>query len=146
MYHLQDVTLSFTMSKWHTYEYPVSKTPSLNREGWGGSLVVGCLLTLHLNPLSSNKLCRTVKFFCLMQLFKNTISTHSEMYHHSLLRTFIAQIIWPFGNMFVFLPSETHKTRKYGTTAWTKQSAAESLSRASQNERESLVHKEGGRE
>jgi len=48
--------------------------------------------------------------------------------------------------MFVLLLSETHKTRKYGTTAWTKQSAAESLSRASQNERESLVHKEGGRE
>ena len=146
MYHLWDVTLSFTMSKWHTYEYPVSKTPSLNREGWGGSLVVGCLLTLHRNVLSSNKLRRTVKFFYLMQLFNNTISIHPEMYHHSLLETFIAWIIWPFGNMFVFLPSETHKTRKYGTTAWTKQSAAESLSRASQNERESLVHKEGGRE
>ena len=93
MYHFRDVTLSFTMSKWHTYEYPVSKTPSLNREGWGGSLPpLGrvSFLTLHRNTLSSNKLHRTVKFFYLMQLFKNTISTHSEMYHHSLLRTFIA--------------------------------------------------------
>ncbi|MBP3220114.1 MAG: hypothetical protein J6M37_06600 [Prevotella sp.] len=37
--------------------------------------------------------------------------------------------------MFVLLPSETHKTRKYGTTAWTKQSTAESLSGASKYER-----------
>ena len=109
-------------------------SPSL-REGWG-------VLTLHRNPLISCVLQRTVKFFYLMQLFNNTISIHSEMYHQSLLRTFIAQIFWPFGNMFVLLPLETHKTRKYGTTAWTKQSATESLSGASQYERvpRSYVH------
>jgi len=38
MYHLRDVTLSFTMPKWHTYECPFAKAPSLSREGWGGSL------------------------------------------------------------------------------------------------------------
>ena len=42
-----------------------------------------------------------VKFFYLMQLFNNTISIHPEMYHHSLLGTFIAQIIWPFENMYL---------------------------------------------
>lgn len=51
--------------------------------GWGGSPIVGCLLTLHLNSLSSNELHRTVKFFYLLQLFNNTISMHPEMYHHS---------------------------------------------------------------
>ena len=107
-------------------------SPSL-REGWG-------VLTLHRNPLISCVLQRTVKFFYLMQLFNNTISIHSEMYHQSLLRTFIAQIFWPFGNMFVLLPLETHKTRKYGTTAWTKQSATESLSGASQYERGTRSH------
>ena len=123
---------------------PRHKTPSLNsslpkqggqgwvspslREGWG-------VLTLHRNPLISCMLYRTVKFFYLLQLFNDTIPTHPEMYPHSLLGTFIAQIIWPFGNMFVLLPLETHKTRKYGTTAWTKQSATESLSGASKYER-----------
>ena len=146
MYHFRDVTLSFTKRKWQTYECPKDSlpkqgglgwvSPSLSREGWGGSpVVVGLLLTLHLNALSLNDLRRTVKFFYLMQHLYNTTSTHIEMYHHSLLGTFIAQIIWPFGNMFVLLPSETHKTRKYGTTAWTKQSTAESLSGASKYER-----------
>jgi len=37
--------------------------------------------------------------------------------------------------MFVLLPSAIHKTRKYGTTAWTKQSTTESLSGASKYER-----------
>ena len=151
MYHLQDVTLSFTIPKWHIYECPIRKAPSLSREGWGGSPVglgwvspsfgrVGVFLTLHRNPLISNELRCTVKFFYLMQLFNNTISIQSEMYHQSLLRTFIAQIFWPFGNMFVLLPSEIHKTRKYGTTAWTKQSATESLSGASQYERGTRSH------
>ena len=129
MYHLRDVTLSFTKRKWQTYEYLFARP--LPREGVGR----GCLITLHLNPLSTNKLHQTVKFFYLLQHLYNTTSTHPEMYHHSLLRAFIAQIIWPFGNMFVFLPSETHKTRKYGSTAWTKQSVTESLSGASKYER-----------
>ena len=104
MYHLRDVTLSFMMHKWQTYECPKDSLPKQGGLGWvSPSLGRGCLLTLHHNPLSSNKLRRTVKFFYLMQLFNNTISTHSEMYHHSLLRTIIAQIIWPFGNMFVLL-------------------------------------------
>ena len=47
MYHLRGVTLSFTMRKWHIYEYPIRKAPSLNREGWGGSPVgVGLPLPL----------------------------------------------------------------------------------------------------
>ena len=77
MYHFQGVTLLFTKRKWQTYECPVRKTPSLNREGWGGSpppLGRAAFLTLHRNTLSSNKLRRTVKFFYLMQLFNNTIS------------------------------------------------------------------------
>ena len=79
MYHFQGVTLSFTMSKWHTYEYPVSKTPSLNREGWGGSpppLGRVSFSTLHLNTLSSNKLHRKVKLFYLLQYLYNTTSIH----------------------------------------------------------------------
>ena len=51
--------------------------------GWGGSPVVGCLLTLHLNSLSSNVLHRTVKFFYLLQLFNDTISIHLEIHHYS---------------------------------------------------------------
>ena len=151
MYHLRGVTLSFTMRKWHIYEYPSRKAPSLSREGWGGSPVglgwvspsfrrVGVFLTLHRNPLISCMLHRTVKYFYLLQHLYNTISIHSEMYHHSLLGTFIAQIFWPFGNMFVLLPLETHKTRKYVTTAWTKQSTTESLSGASQYERGTRSH------
>ena len=36
MYHLQDVTLSFTMPKWHTYECPVRKgsLPKQGGQGW----------------------------------------------------------------------------------------------------------------
>ena len=55
-----------------------------------GGLGRGCLFTLHHNILSSNELHRAVKFFYLLQLFNDTISTHSEMYHHSVLVTFIA--------------------------------------------------------
>ena len=145
MYHFQGVTLSFTRRNSIIYEAQVAnlrmprhKTPSLNREGWGGSPVGlgrGLLLTLHLNSLSSNKLHRTVKFIYLLQHLYNTTSAHPEMYHHSLLRTFIAQIIWPFGNMFVLLSATTHWTRIYGATAWNKLSAAESLLGLSKNER-----------
>ena len=71
------------MRKWHIYECPVHKAPSLNREGGVGLLLWGCLLTLHLTPLSSSVLHHTVKFFYLLQLFNNTISMHPEMYHHS---------------------------------------------------------------
>jgi len=35
MYRLRDVTLSFTMRKWHTYECPFHKAPSLGRGGEG---------------------------------------------------------------------------------------------------------------
>ena len=38
MYHLRGETISFTMRKWHIYECPFAITPSLNREGGGGSL------------------------------------------------------------------------------------------------------------
>ena len=83
MYHFQDVTLSFTRRNSIIYEAQVAnlrmprhKTPSLNREGWGGSLVVGCLLTLHRNVLSSNKLHRKVKLFYLLQYLYNTTSIH----------------------------------------------------------------------
>ena len=86
---------------------PRHKTPSLNSslpkqggQGWVSPFPSGgvgrgrCPLTLHRNPLSSNKLHRTVKFFYLLQLFNNTIqdttSIYPEMYHHSLLGTFIA--------------------------------------------------------
>jgi len=36
MYHLQDVTLSFTMPKWHTYECPVrnGSLPKQGGQGW----------------------------------------------------------------------------------------------------------------
>ena len=116
MYHFRDVTLSFTMSKWHTYEYPIARlppfgrvgvgSPSLNREGWGGS--VG----LSFNPSPQPPVIKQVtlhgEVFYLLQHLYNTTSAHTEMYHHSLLRTFIAQIIWPFGNMFVLLSATTH--------------------------------------
>ena len=42
-------------------------------------LLLGRLLALHRNTLSSNELHRMVKFFYLMQLFNNTTSIHSEM-------------------------------------------------------------------
>ena len=51
MYHLRDVTLSFTKRKWQTYECPVRKTPSLNREGWGGSPVWVSSLGLQFGSL-----------------------------------------------------------------------------------------------
>ena len=46
--------------------------------------------TLHRKTMKSIDLHRTVNFFYLLQLFNNTISMHPEMYHHSLLGTFIA--------------------------------------------------------
>ena len=110
MYHLRGVTLSFTMRKWHIYEYLFARP--LPREGVGR----GCLLTLHLNSLSSNELHRTVKFFYLLQLFNDTISMHPEMYHHSLLRTFIVWNIGPIGNMFVFILFFVERLQDYRIT------------------------------
>ena len=65
------------MHNWQTYECLFARP--LPREG----VRRGCLLTLHLNSLSSSVLHHTVKFFYLLQLFNNTISMHPEMYHHS---------------------------------------------------------------
>jgi len=62
---------------------PIRKAPSRSREGWGALVEGG--LTLHRKTLSSNELHQMVKFFYLLQHLNNTISTHSEMYHQSLL-------------------------------------------------------------
>ena len=97
---IQSLNVSFTWRNSIIYDTEVARlrmhdcrAPSLNREGGGGSPPplgrgwggVAVSLTLHLNTLPSNKLHRTVKFFYLLQLFIDTISTHSEMYHHSVL-------------------------------------------------------------
>ena len=62
MYHLRDVTLSLTMRNSMIYEAQVAtprmprhKTPSLSREGWGGSpvgvgLQFGSLVGVSFNP------------------------------------------------------------------------------------------------
>ena len=52
------------------------RTPSLNREGWGGSLVgvglqFGSPVTLHRTPLSSRKLHWFVKCFIILKHFED---------------------------------------------------------------------------
>ena len=76
---------------------PQDSLPKQGGQGWVSPSFregPGWVLTLHRNPLPSNELHRTVKFFYLLQLFNNTIqdttSIHPEMYHHSVLGTFIA--------------------------------------------------------
>ena len=88
-----------------------SSLPKQGGLGWVSCL--GRLLTLHRNILLSCKLHHTVKFFYLLQLFNNTIhdttSYTSRNVSSYTYQNIYSKIIWPFGIMFVFLPSQPIK-------------------------------------
>ena len=64
MYHLRDVTLSFTMRKYIIYECPFSIVPP------SGGVGEGFLLTLHHNTLAPRKLHHFVKCFIFPNHFE----------------------------------------------------------------------------